>query len=85
MPGPCVLLNYANLYNTLVKDHEELAKMEFIKRIDSSKLSRPLLDLDTEDRIPVLELILVSLKSRERQQKRHAVFAEENLRAFHRI
>lgn len=82
MPGPCVLLNYASLYNTLVKDHEELAKMEFIKRLDSSKLSRPLLDLDTEDRIPVLELILVSLKSRERQQKRHAVFAEENLRVY---
>lgn len=82
MPGPCILINYANLYNTLVKDHEELAKMEFIKRLDASKLSKPLLDLDTEDRIPVLELILVSLKSRERQQKRHAVFAEENLRVY---
>ncbi|MEJ2142638.1 MAG: hypothetical protein P8Y24_09865 [Gammaproteobacteria bacterium] len=82
MPGPCILLNYAKLYNTLVRDHEELAKMEFIKRIDPSKLSRPLLDLDDEDRIPVLELILVSLKSRERQQKRHAVFAEQNLRVY---
>ena len=56
--------------------------MEFIKRFDASKLSKPLLDLDTEDRIPVLELILVSLKSRERQQKRHAVFAEQNLRVY---
>lgn len=82
MPGPCVQLNYANLYNILVKDHEELAKMEFIKRLDSSKLSRPLLDLDTEDRIPVLEMILLSLKSRERQQKRHAVFVEEKLRVY---
>lgn len=82
MPGPCIKLNYAFLYNTLVKDHEELAKMEFISRFDASKLSNPLKDLDNEDRVPVLELILLSLKSRERQQKRHAVFAEENLRVY---
>jgi hypothetical protein len=82
MPGPCIKLNYAKLYNTLVKDHEELAKMEFIKRFDASKLSKPLLDLDEEDRIPVLEMILLSLKHRERQQKRHAVFEEEKLRVY---
>lgn len=82
MPGPCIVLNYSKLYNRLVKDHEELAKMEFIKRFEADKLSRPLLDLDTEDRIPVLEMILVSLKERERQQKRHAVFEEENLRVY---
>lgn len=82
MPGPCIIINYAKLYNALVKDHEELAKMEFIKRFESAKLSKPLLALDAEDRIPVLEMILLSLKERERQQKRHAVFEAENLRVY---
>lgn len=82
MPGPCIIINYAKLYNTLVKDHEELAKMEFIGRLEPEKLSRPLLELDHEDRIPLLEMILLSLKERERQQKRHAVFENDTLRLY---
>ena len=82
LPEPRVLIEYSNLYNRLVIDYEELAKMKFIGRFDASKLSRPLLDLESMERFPVLETMLFGLRPRERKQKRHAAFGHENLKLY---
>ena len=82
MPAPCIIINYANLYNTLVKDYEALAKMEFLKHFEPEKLSRPLFEIDADERISILEMMLLNLKERERKQKRHTVFEEEKLRVY---
>jgi len=82
LPEPQICIEYANLYNQMVRDYEELAKMKFIDRFDPSKLSRPLLDLEPIERFPFLEAMLFGMRPRERKQKRHAAFGHENLRLY---
>ena len=82
LPVPRICIEYTNLYNRMVLDYEELAKMKFIGRFDASKLSRPLLDLEPMERFPFLEAMLFGLRPRERKQKRHAAFGHENLRIY---
>lgn len=77
---PRIRIEYANLYNRLVSDYEELAKMKFIGQFDIDKLSRPLLDLEAMERFPLLEAMLFGLRPRARKQKRHAAFGHENLK-----
>jgi hypothetical protein len=77
---PCVIIEYTNLYNQMIQDYEELAKMKFIGNVDTSQLPRPLLSLEPMERLPFLETMLFGLRPRERRQKRHAVFDNENLR-----
>jgi len=82
LPEPRICIEYSSLYNRLVMDYEELAKMKFIGRFDAGKLSRPLLDLETMERFPFLETMLFGLRPRERKQKRHAAFGHENLKLY---
>jgi len=79
---PCIKIEYSNLYNRLIVDYEELAKMKFIGQFDKSKLCRPLMDLEAMERFPLLETMLFGLRPRERKQKRHAAFGNENLKIF---
>ena len=86
MVEPRIRIDYANLYNRLVLDYEELAKMKFIGQFDIDKLSKPLLDLDAVERFTLLETMLFGLRPRERKQKRHAAFGHEDLKicfSFH--
>lgn len=80
MAEPRVLIEYSNLYNRLVMDYEELAKMKFIGQFDIEKLSRPLLDIEQIERFPLLEAMLFGLRPRERKQKRHMAFGHEDIR-----
>jgi hypothetical protein len=82
MPEPRICIEYPNLYNRLVVDYEELAKMKFIGRFDAAKLSLPLLELEAIERFPFLEAMLFGLRPRERKQKRHAVFGQEHIRLY---
>lgn len=82
MPEPSICIEYPNLYNRLVNDYEELAKMKFIGRFDAEKLSRPLLDLEVIERFPFLESMLFGLRPRERKQKRHAAFGHDKIRIY---
>jgi hypothetical protein len=79
---PCLRIEYANLYNRLVKDYEELAKMKFINRFDATRLSRPLVSLESMERFPLLESMLFGLRPRERRLKRHNVLGSESLRIY---
>jgi hypothetical protein len=82
MPEPRICIEYPNLYNRMVVDYEELAKMKFIGRFDASKLSRSLLELESIERFPFLEAMLFGLRPRERKQKRHAAFGHEHIRLY---
>jgi len=80
--GPSILFDYTGLYNALVKEYENIGKMKFIGAFDPKKLARPLQGLNDEDRLPVLESMLVALKQRSRQQKRHRVHTYDALRVY---
>lgn len=82
LPGPFIRLDYTNLYNTLVKDHKEIGKQQFLNQFDESKFSRPLAEIREVDRVPVIELMIMGLTSRERRQKRHASFDDTNLSVY---
>jgi len=82
MQTPCVLLEYSQLYNRLIQDYEELAKMKFIGNVDASRLNKPLSSLEPMERLPLLESMLFGLRPRERRQKRHAAFGSEMLRLY---
>lgn len=82
LPQPRICFEYSNLYNHLVSDYEELAKMKFIGQFDASRLCRPLLELETTERFPFLEAMLFGLRPRERKQKRHAAFGNEHVRIY---
>ena len=79
---PCIIIEYSNLYNQMIQDYEELAKMKFIGDVDNTRLPRPLLSLEPMERLPFLESMLFGLRPRERRQKRHAVFDNEHLRLY---
>ncbi|MFK5914763.1 MAG: hypothetical protein QM484_10320 [Woeseiaceae bacterium] len=81
-PTPLLQLNYSALYNTLVKDHKEIAKQQFLDVFDNTKVSQPLLEIQVKDRVPVIELMIMGLTSRERRQKRHASFDSSSLSVY---
>lgn len=56
--------------------------MKFINAFDQRKLSKPLQALADEDRVPLLEAMLMGLKQRSRQQKRHRVHTQDALRVY---
>lgn len=82
MSRPTIRIEYSMLYNRLVQDYEELAKMKFIDRFDPDRISRPLISLEAMERFPVLESMLFGLRPRERRLKRHNVFGQESLRIY---
>ncbi len=79
MTAPGVRIDFSILHNALVAEHELLAKMIFLSSIDNSKLSPPLAKLKDQDKIPVLEMVLMALKRRERHHKRHNVYGSQKL------
>ena len=81
-PAPLIQLDYTLLYNTLVKDHKELGKQQFLEAFDDRKISRPLTEISEVDRVPVIELMIMGLTSRERRQKRHASFDDSSLSVY---
>lgn len=82
MQQPSILIDYAILFNFLVKEHEELSKMRMSDCVDEEKLSKPLRDIHEHDRIPVLEMILLNLHNRQRVQQRHTAIGNEDLRVY---
>ena len=81
-PSPLIMLDYTILYNTLVKDHKEIGKQQFIDEFDISKFSRPLTEVKEVDRVPVIELMIMGLTPRERRQKRHTSFDDSSLSVY---
>ena len=82
MQSPSIIIDYSNLYNYLVTEHEALAKNRLLENYDESQLSEPLKNIHKYDRIPVLETILLSLRDRERHNKRHAAIGSESFRVY---
>ncbi|UCE89544.1 MAG: hypothetical protein JSW10_01520 [Pseudomonadota bacterium] len=74
-----LVIDFSKLLEQLVAEHEELARMIFISAVDPARLSTPLATLDEQDRIPVLELMLLGLQRRERRHQRHLVVGSERL------
>ncbi|HEB59517.1 MAG TPA: hypothetical protein ENJ01_09865 [Gammaproteobacteria bacterium] len=79
IPAPALRINFAELFQRTVAEHEALANMLFLNAVDEDKLSPSLAGLDPQDRIPVLEMVLLALQRRERRHVRHAVFGTEKL------
>ena len=82
LPSPSIQFDYSCLYNVLVKDHQEIGKQQFLDEFDESKFSRPLAEIRTVDRVPVIELMIMGLTSRERRQKRHSSFDDSSLSVY---
>lgn len=80
--GPTIQLDYTQYYNRLVKDYEAIASMKFIDTYDPRKLSRPLQRLNEADRVPVLQMMLASLRKRQRHTRRHALFKDNLVRVY---
>ena len=80
--GPTIQLDYTQYYNRLVKDYESIASMKFIDAYDPKNLSRPLFRLKEEDRVPVLQMMLTSLRKRQRNTRRHALFNDNIVRVY---
>ena len=78
--GQSLLIEYSGLYNTLVEEHEQVARQQFLHEDSNVNLSPPLLTLTPAERIPVLELMIFNLRFRERHQKRHHVTGQEYFR-----
>lgn len=77
-----IQFNYTNLYNILVKDHKEIGKQQFLDKFDEKKISLPLAEMKEVDRVPAVELMIMGLTSRERRQKRHALFNDSRLSVY---
>ncbi len=82
MQSPSTMIDYSKLYNFLVKEHEFLSQRRMLEDYDESLLSKPLQNIHKHDRIPVLETMLLSLRVRERHQKRHAAIDRETFRVY---
>ncbi|MDH5181217.1 MAG: hypothetical protein OEZ39_04630 [Gammaproteobacteria bacterium] len=80
--SPSALIDYAGLFNFLVKEHENLSKMRLAGTVDETRLSKPLRAMAEDDRIPLLEMMLLSLHYRQRKQQRHAAIGNEELRVY---
>ncbi len=79
---PALQVDLSVLCHALVKDHEAIAKMNFISNFDASKLSRPLQHMNEDERVPILDMMLLALQPRKRQQRRHAVFSDDALKVY---
>ena len=79
IPAPALRINFGELFQRIVAEHEALANMLFLNAVDEDKLSPSLVELESQDRIPVLEMMLLALQRRERRHVRHAVFGTEKL------
>lgn len=82
MQGSTIIIDYSNLYNVLVSEHELLSKNRQLGNDDESKLSEPLRDINKYDRLPVLETILLTLRERDRHFKRHAAIGSEVFKVY---
>ena len=82
LKGPSIQLDYTQYYNRLVKDYESIASMKFIDAYDPKNLSRPLFRLKEEDRVPVLQMMLTSLRKRQRNTRRHALFNDNIVKVY---
>jgi hypothetical protein len=80
--GPTIQLDYTQYYNRLVKDYEAIASMKFIDTYDPRNLSGPLHRLKEEDRVPVLQMMLTSLRKRKRNTRRHALFSDNVVKVY---
>ncbi len=80
--SPLIQIDFTLLFSTLVKDHKEIAKQQFLGLDDENKFSRPLIDINEVDRVPVIELMIMGLSSRDRRQKRHASFDDTGLSVY---
>ena len=80
--GPTIQLDYTQYYNRLVKDYEAIASMKFIDTYDPRKLSVPLQRLNEADRVPALQMMLASLRKRQRKTRRHALFKDNVVRVY---
>ncbi len=79
---PAIQLDYTAYYNALIKDYEKIASMKFINSFDEKQLSRPVVRVKEEERVPVLQMMLGSLHQRERRSRRHAVFKNNAVRVY---
>jgi len=82
LPSLLIQFDYTNLYNILVKDHKEIGKQQFLEEFDEKKISLPLAEMKEVDRVPAIELMIMGLTSRERRQKRHALFNDSKLSVY---
>jgi hypothetical protein len=80
--GPTIQLDYTEYYKRLLKDYKNIASMKFIDTYDPRKLSRPLQRLNDADRVPVLEMMLTSLRKRQRHSRRHALFEDNVVQVY---
>ncbi len=79
IPAPALRIDFSALLNKIVEEHETLANMMFLNNVDEGKLSPALASLGEQDRIPILEMILLALQRRERKHIRHSVFGTEKV------
>ncbi|MDH5445366.1 MAG: hypothetical protein OEY52_07400 [Gammaproteobacteria bacterium] len=82
MKSPSIIIDYSAMYNFLVEEHGILTKNRVLEDYDESSLSEPLRSIHKYDRVPVLETILLSLRKRERHQKRHAAIGSEVFQVY---
>lgn len=80
--GPALQLDYSRFYNAVARDYEAIASMKFIDAFDPRKLSRPLARINDPDRVPALQMMLTSLRHRQRRTRRHAVFQNNRVRVY---
>lgn len=79
---PAICIEYSTLFNRLVQDHEALSQMAALDSFEPGKVSSPLAHLGNKDRIPAVELMLLRLKERQRQHKRHPGGGHESFRLY---
>lgn len=82
MRSPSIIIDYSGMYNFLVEEHGVLTKNRVLSNYDETRLSEPLQSIHKYDRVPVLETILLSLRKRERHQKRHAAIGSEVFQVY---
>ena len=77
-----ITIDYTRYYNSIIKDFEVIGEMSFINKFDEKRLSRPIARISDEDRVPLLQMILTSLRQRERKSRRHIVFQNNKVTVF---
>lgn len=77
-----ILFDFTRLYNVLVRDHKEIGKQQFLDICEEKSFSRPLREIKEVDRVPVIELMIMGLTSRERRVKRHTSFDVSSLSVY---
>ena len=82
LKSAAIRFDYTKLYNTLVKDHQEIGKQQFLEQHDETAYSKVLSTLREVDRVPLVELMIMGLTSKERRQKRHASFDQAGISVY---